>query len=636
MSLFLTQVLNGLVYSSILFLMSIGLSMIFGLMGVINLMHGSFFMLGAFMGLSVEQWTGNFWLALLFGPLPVLVLAVAVEMGALRRFYARSHLDQVLLTFGFAFAFADLVKLCWGNDVQSLAPPESLSGIVEIFGDVFPTYRLVLLGAGVIIAVALWLLLDRTRFGTMVRAGVDDSRTALGLGINVPLVFTVTFACGAALAAFAGVLAGPVLGVYPGLDVDVLIPSFIVIVIGGMGSFKGCVVSSLLVGLTDTFGRAYLPGTAMVSIYLVMILVLLVRPNGLFGIIQGGEARTPTPLPVSGLPDRATTSPLLWGLLVVALLCFVPLGGRYVSDLASEVLIFAIAALGLNLLLGYTGLISYGHAAYFGLGAYATLILSVHLGWNPWLAFLAGIAVATAAAIAIGLFVVRLSGVTFLMVTLAFAQLIFSVSMVWRPITGGSDGIGGMARPHLGPWSLGDPSVMFYVALFATAAVYLLFGVMLRSQFGHALIGLRENELRLRSMGFPARLMRLVSFVLAGALAGLAGGLYAFYNVYASPETLSPTMSGDLIMMVVLGGAGTLFGPAVGSAIFLLTKYFISTQTDHWMLVVGVIFIACIMFFRQGIYGTALVALGRALARKEVEINELTSYQRSGEGVRQP
>jgi branched-subunit amino acid ABC-type transport system permease component len=286
MDLFLSQLVNGLVYGVLLFLLASGLSIIFGLMGVVNLAHGSFFMLGAFFGLSAVKWTGSFWYAMLLAPIPVAFIAGLMEVLFLRRLYGRQKLDQVLLTFGFSFIFTDLVEWGWGKDTFSIAEPPSLEDSIEILGGFFPSFRLAVLAFGLITAVLLWLLIDRTRVGAMVRAGVDDGATAMAIGLNVPLLLTTTFASGAALAALAGVVAGPILGVYSGVDVEVLIPAFIVIVVGGMGSLKGAFVGSLLIGIADTFGKAYLPEMAMFLTYMTMILVLLVRPSGLFGQAQ--------------------------------------------------------------------------------------------------------------------------------------------------------------------------------------------------------------------------------------------------------------------------------------------------------------------------------------------------------------
>jgi branched-chain amino acid transport system permease protein len=284
MQTFATQLANGLVYSMLLFLMSAGLSLIFGLMNVVNVAHGSFFMLGAFFALTLMNWTGSFWAALALAWIPAVAIGIVMERVFLRYLYPRGHLDQVLLTFGFIFIFVDAVRWIWGADIRDLAVPPILSGPVELGPIIIPKYRLFLIAFGGTVALLLWLFLERTRIGAMVRAGVDDATTAEGLGINVPALFASIFALGVGLAAVGGVVASPVTGVYPGMDIEILIPAFIVVVVGGMGSLRGAFVASLLVGIIDTFGRAYFPDYSLFVIYLLMVVVLLTRPQGLFGI----------------------------------------------------------------------------------------------------------------------------------------------------------------------------------------------------------------------------------------------------------------------------------------------------------------------------------------------------------------
>ena len=279
-----TQFVNGLAYGVLLFLMSAGLSLIFGLMNVVNVAHGSFFMLGAFFALAIMKWTGSFWAALALSWIPAVAIGVVMERVFIRKLYARGHLDQVLLTFGFTFVFVDLVRMVWGADIRELPVPAILTGVVEVGGVIVPKYRLFLIVFGGLVGLLLWLFLERSRVGAMVRAGVDDAFTATGIGINVPLLFASVFALGVGLAAVGGTVAGPILGLYPGMDIEILIPAFIVVVIGGMGSLRGAFVASLFVGLVDTFGKAYFPDFALFMIYLLMVVVLLTRPQGLFGI----------------------------------------------------------------------------------------------------------------------------------------------------------------------------------------------------------------------------------------------------------------------------------------------------------------------------------------------------------------
>src|SRR6476661_8690603 len=542
MEFVVAQLLNGLVYGMLLFLMAAGLSLIFGLMNVVSLAHGSFFMLGAFFGLSIYQFTGSFWLALVLAPVPVAAIGIVMELVFMRPLYRRGHMDQVLLTFGFTFVF-----------------------------------------------------LDRSRIGAMVRAGVDDAAMAAGLGANIPLLFTGIFGAGVALAALGGVAAGPVLGLYPGMDTEILIPAFIVIVIGGMGSLRGAFIGSLLIGEIDTFGKAYFPSLALFLIYLVMAVVLLVRPQGLFGIKYTGVMAAPA---VTTVSTPATTQTRAVGLLaILAMLVYPFLVADYPRALLAEIYIFAIFAMSLDLLLGFTGLMSLGHAAFFGLGAYAVAILGTLFGVNAWLGLSAGAAL-------IGFFCVRTSGIPFLMLTLAFSQLVFSVALKWRDVTGGSDGMAIAEKPALFGFELSDSLAMYFMTLAFFLLSYWGLRRLLNAPLGHVFVGIRENEPRMLAIGYPTRGYKLLSFTIAGAFAGLAGGLYAIFNSFISPDAIYWTASGDILIMTMLGGAGTLIGPAIGAGVFLLMKNVVSSYSDHWLAIIGIIFICCVMFFPGGIWGT--------------------------------
>ena len=601
MELLVAQVLNGLVYGVLLFLMAAGLSLIFGLMNVVSLAHGSFFMLGAFVGLSIANWTGSFWLAMLLAPWPIMLLGVAMELLFLRPLYRRGHMDQVLLTFGFTFVFLDLVQTLWGRVVLRLLAPEALQGTVQIGLGVFSAYRLFLIGFGFAIALVLWLVLERSRIGAMVRAGVDNAAMAAGLGANIPALFTGIFGFGVALAALGGIAAGPVLGLYPGMDTEILIPAFIVIVIGGMGSLRGAFAGSLLIGIVDTFGKAYFQSIALFLIYLAMLVVLLLRPQGLFGIKYSDVAIAPATTATSMPATVRTRAAALTALVVLLLLPLVL--SDYSRALVSEIFIFAILAMSLDLLLGFTGLMSLGHAAFFGLGAYAVAVLGVQLGLNAWLGLLAGVALAGAGAALIGFFCVRTGGIPFLMLTLAFSQLVFSVALKWRDVTGGSDGLAIAERPSFLGFDLSSSLAMYMMALAFFVLVYWGLRRLLNAPLGHAFIGVRENETRMQAIGYPTRIYKLLSFTIAGAIAGLAGGLYAIFNGFISSDALYWTASGDILIMTMLGGAGTLIGPALGAAVFLLMKNVVSSYSEHWLAIIGTTFICCVMFFPGGLLG---------------------------------
>ena len=280
---FAAQALNGLAYGALLFLLSVGLTLIFGMLDVVNLAHGSLYMLGAYAGLALIGVTGSFWLALLAAPLVVGLVGVAIERTCLRPLYRRPVLDQVLLTFGLIYLFEDLIKWFFGGRIRSIPAPSLFAGSVTLGGLTYPSYRLFVIAFGLCMAVALWLLVERTRLGSIIRAGVYDAEMAAGLGINIHRVFTGVFAFGAALAGLSGVIAGPIQSAYPAMGVSILIPALIVVVVGGLGSLKGSLAGSLIIGQAEVFGKAWLPEVAMLMIYVVMALVVLLRPQGLFG-----------------------------------------------------------------------------------------------------------------------------------------------------------------------------------------------------------------------------------------------------------------------------------------------------------------------------------------------------------------
>jgi len=282
MAIWIIHTLNGISFGMLLFLLASGLTLIFGLMSIINLSHGGYYLLGAYIGVTVIMHTGNFLLAMLVSGMSIAVIGVLMERFFLRGLHLQP-LPQVLLTIGFTFVFADTALMIWGGEARSIEKPAFLMEPVFIGKIGFPSYRLFVILVGAAVGGLLWLFQERTRVGGMVRAAVNDEEIARGLGINVPFLFVLVFGLGAFLAGLCGVLGGPFIGVYPGVDFEILLLTLIVIIVGGVGSLKGALIGSLVVGLIDNFGKVFFPELARFTIYAPMVIILALKPLGLFG-----------------------------------------------------------------------------------------------------------------------------------------------------------------------------------------------------------------------------------------------------------------------------------------------------------------------------------------------------------------
>ena len=275
------QALNSLQFSMLLFLLAIGLSVVFGLMDYLNLSHGTIYMFAAYLAYSVTELGGSFWIALALAPIAAAIIGMLLYFLLLKRAERTGHLTQVLLTVGVIYIGIELIRIIYGDLPKGFSQPPLLSGTVDLFGVPYPTYRLFIITLGLAVMVALYFALERTKLGALVRAGVDDRATTETLGIDIAKIFALVFGIGTYLAGVAGVVAAPIFGVYPGMDVSIIILVLIVVVVGGLGSLRGAILGSLVIGFADTFGKLLLPQFAMMMIYLVMALVLIFRPSGL-------------------------------------------------------------------------------------------------------------------------------------------------------------------------------------------------------------------------------------------------------------------------------------------------------------------------------------------------------------------
>lgn len=634
-SSYLVFFLNGLTFGMLLFLISSGLSLIFGVLGVLNFAHGAFYMLGAYLAYAGVRAFGEFWLALVVAPLLVAALGAGIEIILLRPVYRRPVIYQLLLTFGVILVIIDVVKAIWGMGYYSMAFPPLLTGSIRIPGQAYPKYNLFIIAVSLLVAGGSWLLFHGTRFGTMVRASASNRKIAGALGVNVPRLFTVVFALGSWLGGLGGALASPLGSLSLDMAVRIIVEAFAVVVIGGLGSWPGAVLGSFLIGQLEAFGILFIPRFHMAFIFMLMTVVLIARPRGLLGTsaptAEGGRREGEG----LGTSLQYRPKPLVIGALVLALSSLPFLLSPFYLLLATEVLIFTLFASGLNLLLGYTGLLSFGHAAYFGVGAYAAGLLLRNLGFSVSVAIPVGIASAALAALIIGYFCVQLDEIYFAMLTLAFAQILHSIVWHWNEVTGGSDGLDMIPRPPLKlpglAIDIGSIPGFYLFTLVIVACALLLLWIVINSPFGLALQGIRESAVRSEFLGVRVLRYRLAAFVLSGALSGLAGALFAIFERAVTPEAIYWTTSADPVLMSLLGGPRVFLGPAVGAGVFLLIKDLISAYTQFWMISLGGVLILLVLFLPGGLAGFAWqAATGRAVSAR-VKDEALVSARSLGE-----
>jgi len=615
MDFLVIQALTGLASASSLFLVASGLSLIFGVTRIVNFAHGSFFMLGAYVAYtltsawSVGPWGPlGFWGGVVAASLAVALLGAVVEILVLRRIYRAPPLFPLLATFGLTLVVEDLVTVIWGPaDLLGPRAP-GLEGAVSILGQPFPAYDLVLIGLGPAVLLALWLILKRTRWGVLIRAATEDRTMVAALGVNQARLFTGVFTLGVFLAALGGAVQIPREAVHHALDMQVIVEAFVIVVIGGLGSVPGAFLAAVLVGLLQAFGILLFPSIGIVLVFLVMAVVLVARPHGLLGRPEDepragiGEAEVPwRPL------GRRGQGAALAG--VVALAALPLIAGPYSLSVASEVMIFALFAASLHLMMGVGGLISFGHAAYFGLGAYGAGLLTRFLDAPMAAGLVAAPVLALAGAALFGWFCVRLSGVYLAMLTLAFAQITWSVVFQWYGVTGGDNGI-------LGIWPsawAADPTVFYSLTLALCGLAIAAIRHVIFSPFGHAVRACRDSPRRAEAVGIDRRATQWAVFILAGGFAGLAGGLYAYLKGSVFPEVMAIPMSIDALVMVLLGGVQTVAGPLVGGAVFKTLAIEISSRTDLWQLVLGLLIVALVVLVPEGLVGLAQRLTGRRM-----------------------
>ncbi|WP_028357960.1 ABC transporter permease [Brackiella oedipodis] len=606
------QLLNGLTNASSLFIMAVGLSLIFGVSRIVNFAHGSFCMLGLYIAYSLTHawslsvWT--YWLSILAAAFLVACLGALLEILILRRIYQAPEIFQLLATFAILLMISDAVLAYWGP--EDLLGPQApgLSGSVSLLTSQFPSYDLFLIVLGPFLLLLLWCLLKFTRFGLLIRAATQDREMLAALGVNQKRLFTEVFFLGAFLAGLGGAIQLPREPANLALDLSLIGEAFAVVIIGGMSSIPGAFLAALILGElkaiclwlgTQTIFGITIEFSQLTLIvqFLAMALVLILRPWGLLG------KKNQHPNPELRLNKPLYPAPLFvkcLGLLCLLILCCLPLLADtypYVMILAIDILIAILFASSLHLIIGTAGLISFGHAAYFGLGAYTAAICALNLEVPMWLGLLLGPLGAFVAAIILGWFSVRLTGIYMAMLTLAFAELIWSTIFQWDGFTGGSNGL-------IGVWPdgvFGDATYFYYLVLFIVTLAILLIRWLNFSSLGAAIRATRDSDLRSQALGIGVKQTQWLCFALAGLFAGLAGALFVYSKGSVSPEELDVARSVDGLIMVLLGGMQSLIGPWLGAAVYTALHDYVTSATEHWKALLGALILLLVFVRPKGL-----------------------------------
>jgi len=617
------QLLIGLINGSFYALMSMGVAIIFGMLRIANFVQGAQFMLGAFCAwflLSLPQlFPGlglpsiGYWWALVLVPLIVGAIGLVTEKLFISRVYELDHAYGVLLTLGLALVIEGLFQVQFGAVGQPYDLPKELSGGTNLGFMFLPNYRVWVIVASIAICAATWFAIERTKLGAYLRAATENPTMVQAFGINVPRMLTLTYALGVGLAGVAGVMAAPIYQVSPKMGQNIIIVIFAIVVIGGMGSILGSIVSGFVLGIVEGLTKVFYPEASSTAIFIIMMIVLLVRPQGLFG--GGSVAATHASSTGIRLATGRLKRPELTYLAVLAVagvlapLIFYPI-------FLAKILCFALFACAYNLIFGYVGLIAFGHAAFYGAGVYAVAASAKFWGWPPELALLFGVGVSALLGLVIGWLAIRRQGLYFAMITLALAQLVYFF-VVQSPWSNGEDGIQAVPRGEL----FGFIDLTNTTALYGFVLVVFLLGFavlhrVIRSPFGQVLRSIRDNEARATSLGYDSDRFKLVAFVLSAGFSGLAGGMMAIIFQIAILTDISFYISAEVLLMVLIGGVGTVMGPVVGAVILVAMQHYLS-QLGSWVLIAqGAVFVLCVMTLRKGVVGSLAEYVARLRQRR--------------------
>ena len=611
--------IGGLVEGSVFALVAIGFALVYRVTGTINLAQGAFVVLGALSMYSFEQtlhWPAALaaLAALCVAALVGLVLAVAVFAPGLRRLPPSG---MVMLTSGLLTLFEGAALLIWGSQSYQL-PPFSGYRPVSLGGVLVPTQSFWDAGITASVIVVLWYVLQRTQFGRALRACAENPAAATLMGIDVGRVRVFSYTAAAVLGALSGIAIGPIVSLQFDGGRFFTVYGFISVAIGGVGSFAGALLSGLGLGLVQQLGAAYVTSIFATTLAIALLMIVLVwRPNGLFGRGARREDNRVTGGHVVGvaarLEPRTARTALLIAVVLVAVLPAV-VGAGVLSSLVIAGVIF-IAVLGLDVLMGFTGQVSLGHAAFVAIGGYVAGIASVRFGLAPPLGLLAGLAVSLACATILSAATVRLRGHYMALATLAFGLLVDSLDVGLGDLTGGPSGLTRIPHFSIFGYTFADQRANYYLVWGVAIAIFVLLANLVRSDFGRALRAIRADQTAALALGIDVPRYKLYAFLISAACASVAGSLYAYYFQFLSPEMVSTPRSLEYVTMLVIGGEGSLAGPLLGVLLIVLLPTLIQPLAQAKTLFSGVVLVGGLLFLPAGILGAVASALARLRPR---------------------
>ena len=620
---FISSIFNGVTLAGLYFLVASGFTLVFGLMRNVNLAHGSLYLFGAYIGYEVSQRTGIWLLGVAAGFVVLAAVGLLMQVFIFRRLEG-DELRQTLVTLGISIVAADLMLAIWTGITYQIGVPAWLDGAIKLpiitslrsngtaVMMTYPLYRLIVLAIAIVIGVGLWLMISRTRIGTMIRAGVDDRAMLSASGVNVHMVFAVVFAVGAGLAGFAGVVGGTALSLAPGEDVRYLLASLVVVIVGGMGSIPGAAIGALLVGLAEQIGLVYLPTYGIVLTFIIMVVTLALRPQGIMGKSRPSVA----PILALDQPNKAVVVPAQFGVaqgvLVAALLLYPLVASEFfLTQIGAYSLIWGLLALSMMLLAGYGGMVSLAQITSAGIAAYTVAIFgtnNIHIygfGWPWWVLVPFAVLLAAIVSAIIGAISVRTEGIYTIMITLAIAAAFFYFAQQNYALFNGHSGFAGIPTPQVAGIDWHAPIPFYYLCLFVAAASYAAVLYCSRSTFGLALQAIRDNGRRMRAVGFDITAHKVVAYFYSGIIAGLAGVLLVWFNGRVSPGTVDVGQAIEVLVIAVIGGLRHPIGPFIGAVFVILIQTFAIdiVGAERFNTLIGLVFLAIVFVSPDGLLG---------------------------------